>query len=112
MTVQMKLNKIPFEQIENGVKTVELRLNDEKRSAIRVGDTVLFTLADSSRSLLCEVTALHRYPSFEELLSTPLLRASGFDGYTVSEAVECMRSYYSAESEKKYGVLGIEIMLK
>jgi hypothetical protein len=28
---EMKLNNEPFERIKNGTKTIELRLNDEKR---------------------------------------------------------------------------------
>ena len=34
----------PFEQIKSGVKTIELRLYDEKRQALSVvGDTIIFT---------------------------------------------------------------------
>ena len=29
--INMKLNDIPFNQIKNGSKTIEVRLNDEKR---------------------------------------------------------------------------------
>ena len=31
MKHEMKLNNGPFEQIKNGTKTIELRLNDEKK---------------------------------------------------------------------------------
>ncbi|MBB1548964.1 MAG: DUF3850 domain-containing protein [Clostridiales bacterium] len=31
MKHEMKLNNEPFERIKNGTKTIELRLNDEKR---------------------------------------------------------------------------------
>ena len=31
MKHEMKLNNEPFERIKNGTKTIEMRLNDEKR---------------------------------------------------------------------------------
>ncbi|MBR2169685.1 MAG: ASCH domain-containing protein, partial [Alistipes sp.] len=32
---RMKLKQSPFEKIKNGIKTVELRLNDEKRQQVK-----------------------------------------------------------------------------
>ena len=42
MKHNMRLNHDPFVLIEKGSKTIELRLNDEKRSKIKVGDTIVF----------------------------------------------------------------------
>ena len=39
----MKLNASPFEMIKSGVKSIELRLYDEKRQKIKIGDTIIFT---------------------------------------------------------------------
>ena len=36
----MKLHASPFEKIKSGEKTIELRLFDEKRRQIKVGDTI------------------------------------------------------------------------
>lgn len=36
----MRLHKEPFELIKNGSKTIELRLYDEKRQMINLGDTI------------------------------------------------------------------------
>ena len=38
MTHNMQLQPIPFEMIKNGTKTIELRLCDEKRRKIQIGD--------------------------------------------------------------------------
>ena len=35
MKHEMKLNNGPFERIKNGTKTIELRLNDEKRQLLK-----------------------------------------------------------------------------
>lgn len=38
----MRLNPLPFKMIASGEKTIELRLNDEKRRLINVGDEITF----------------------------------------------------------------------
>ena len=39
----MKWNNGPFELIKNGTKTIELRLNDEKRQLLKIKDLIEFT---------------------------------------------------------------------
>ena len=39
----MNLNNRPFQLIKNGSKSVEMRLYDEKRAKIKVGDQISFT---------------------------------------------------------------------
>ena len=43
MLHKMKLKLSPFEKIENGSKMIELRLFDEKRQKVQVGDFIEFT---------------------------------------------------------------------
>lgn len=43
MIHNMKLHSTPFEMIKSGKKTFELRLYDEKRQKIKVGDEIIFT---------------------------------------------------------------------
>lgn len=45
MTHYMKLNTEPFEKIEKGEKTIELRLFDKKRRTVRTGDIIEFSCA-------------------------------------------------------------------
>ena len=79
MTHTMQLQPSPFEMIRNGTKTIELRLFDEKRKKIRVGDTILFTNTTSRETLSVRVLELLVFDSFETLYSRlPLLEC----GYT------------------------------
>lgn len=39
---EMRLADAPFDMIKSGKKTVEVRLNDEKRRQICVGDIIIF----------------------------------------------------------------------
>lgn len=113
MTHQMRLNEEPFEMIEKSIKTIELRLLDEKRRSIHVGDKIEFIHAkNATRVINSRVIALHIFPSFEELYaSLPLLKC----GYTKEDIHTAhssdMDAYYSKEKQKEYGVVGIEIEL-
>ena len=43
MTHKMHLDKGPFQKIWYGAKTIELRMFDEKRREIKVGDIIEFS---------------------------------------------------------------------
>lgn len=111
MKHEMKLNDNPFNSIKEGTKTIELRLNDEKRKLVKIGDSIEFTNRDTNEKILTKVEELYKYPSFEELYKH-------FDkiemGYKEDEipSPEDMNQYYSKEKQEKYGVLGIKIILK
>ena len=113
MTHNMNLHAAPFDNIARGIKTIELRLYDEKRRRIKVGDEIEFTHSkDSSRVLHCRVIALHIFSSFAELYSTlPLLKCGYTEDDIDTAAPADMDLYYSKEKQEKYGVVGIEIEL-
>ncbi len=45
--IEMHLADEPFEKIKSGEKTVEIRLYDEKRKAIKIGNGIVFYKGDS-----------------------------------------------------------------
>ena len=106
----MRLNPEPYEKIRNGQKTIELRLNDEKRQRIKVGDIIEFTQTETGEKLITEVVALHRYDSFAELYRYLSLQKCGYTYAEMATAKpEDMNVYYTPEQQVKYGVLGIEV---
>ena len=113
MTHTLNLHPQPFALIADGRKTIELRLYDEKRSQIQVGDTLVFTHSDdSTKTLTAKVTALHRFPDFAALYAALPLDKCGYLPEELSTASpEDMNLYYSAEKQALYGVVGIEIAL-
>ena len=107
---QMKLNPLPFEMINKGQKTIELRLFDEKRRQIKIGDEIVFTDKQSGQTLRTIVSNLYRFADFEELYHSLPLKCCGYTEEALSRAkAEDMEAYYSLEEQQKYGVLGIEI---
>ncbi len=109
MTHNMKLHRGPFALIAAGKKTVELRLNDEKRRLLTEGDTIVFTSADGEQ-LTVRVTALHKYPSFRELYKDFTPEEMGYLPDEKADPKD-MEAYYSPEEQEKWGVLGIEVAL-
>lgn len=107
----MKLHPSPFERIITGQKTFELRLYDEKRQRIQVGDTILFTKTTPPyETVLTRVMSVEVFPDFAALYATlPLTEC----GYTQEElptaSPQDMTAYYSLEQQQQYGVVGIRI---
>lgn len=111
MKHNMNLNNRPFKSIKEGTKTIELRLNDEKRSLLKVGDEIEFTNRDTNEKLSVDIINLHKYPSFEELYKHFDKVEMGYNKDDIAEPKD-MEAYYSKEEQDKYGVLGIEIRKK
>lgn len=106
------MNLVPsaFKKIKDGSKTIELRLNDEKRQRINVEDTVVFNCSSTKDIITAQVSGLHKFSDFKELYNAlPLEKC----GYTVAELDTAhytdMEQYYTKEQIKKYGALGIEL---
>ena len=104
----MKLNALPFALMKSGKKYVELRLNDEKRRCVAVGDEIEFTCVETGEVLLTVVKHRHEYADFHTLYEN-------FDkerlGYLPKEPAspDDMLEYYSADDVNRYGVVGLEI---
>ena len=52
----MRLQPAPFGLIRDGKKSIELRLYDEKRRKLRIGDGILFENPEAPELLLVRVT--------------------------------------------------------
>lgn len=108
MTHYMKLQPVPFDKIAEGKKKIELRLFDEKRKKISVGDILVFGNNENLDLITATVKALHTFSDFTELYKTlpPILC-----GYEESEEADPtdMERYYTKEKIKEYGVVGIEL---
>lgn len=109
----MKLQPEPFAKIKFGKKTIELRLYDEKRRKINIGDQIEFlNLNDKKQKIRVQVTELYKYSSFEELYDNLPLSKCGYEDFEIECAnSKDMEKYYTVDDQKKDGVIGIEIKL-
>lgn len=113
MLYHMKLQPEPYNLVKSGCKTIELRLYDEKRKVLQVGDVIEFlNLKNKVEKLRVKVTALHKFDTFEELYKDISLKKCGYREAELDNAsFQDMDIYYPREKQKKYGVLGIEFEL-
>lgn len=111
MEHRMNLNPSPFSLISDGVKTIELRLYDEKRRKIAPGDTIRFyNIENAGETILTKVTELYVFGTFDELYEKlPLLECGYTEDDIYRASAKDMNKYYSPERQKQFGVVGIRI---
>lgn len=103
----MRLNPKPFEMMAEGSKTIEYRLNDEKRKKVKAGDTIIFNNNDLQIAVkVIEVINAHNFSE----LRTILYNAGHLKSYDEFDPV-AMNDYYSKDDEHQYGVVGIRVRL-
>ena len=106
----LNLNDGPFQAIKNGYKTVEMRLNDEKRQKIRVGDEIIFKKEHSDEVIHAVAIGLHVYPNFD-LLSWNFHNDVLGIPEDIMDIGKYMRSYYSDADVYRYGAFAIRLQI-
>lgn len=110
MTHNMKLTPEPYSMIKDGTKTIELRLYDEKRRKIKIGDKIVFANTVSGEMLEVNVSELYVFDSFESLYKELPLLECGYNKDDIDTASpDDMDLYYTKEEQAKYGVVGIRV---
>lgn len=109
-THEMRLKETPFNSIKSGTKTIEMRLNDEKRKLLKVNDIIKFVNRSNNEVLKVKVIKLHKFNNFDNLYKAFDKISLGYKDNEIATPAD-MDLYYSKEEQLKYGVLGIEIEL-
>lgn len=107
-THYMKLWDAPFNAIKSGCKTIEMRLNDEKRSTIKINDVIIFTNISTGDKIKTKVLNLYKYKTFKELYNNHDKISIGYKQNETAN-FEDMYNYYSKKDIDKYGTVGIEV---
>ena len=109
-TYPMQLKREHFESVANGSKIIEMRLYDEKRRKIRVGDFIEFTCADAEeKKILTQVRGIHTYPGFDELVEEFRPVELGFDKTDPGKISEYMLRLYGVEETFKNKVVALRV---
>ena len=96
--------------IKDGTKRIELRLNDEKRRQIQLGDVIEFSKSEDDK-LRAEVIGLLRYNTFEDLFEDFDISILADASMTKGELLDALSEFYTPEKQAKYGVVGIRLKL-
>ena len=112
MEHEMKLQPEYYNFIQNGTKRIEIRLFDEKRQQIKIGDTIKFLKEpELIESINAKVIGLLRYSSFEDMFKDFDISVLSDKSMTKEELIDVLEKFYTKEKQKQYGVLGIKIEL-
>ena len=97
-----------YNLLKSGEKTIELRLFDEKRQKIKIGDEItFFNLSNPEDNFKAVVLNLHRAESFTKLCEIITPAQAGF--FSEKELIEVLEEFYTPAAQEKFGVVGIEI---
>ena len=106
----MNLQPKYFDFIKDGTKRIELRLYDEKRRSIQLGDIIEFAKSENEK-FKAEVIGLLRYNSFADLFEDFDISILADTSMAKQELLEVLGGFYSEEKQAEFGVIGIRIKL-
>ncbi len=105
-THEMLLEEDHFTKSQSGQRSIDIRLCDEKKSLINVGDEIVFTCKQNQDlKFKGKVIELLKYLSFEKLLNENSIADCGFDDR--DGVLDFLYGIYPPEKETEFGVLGI-----
>lgn len=102
----MRLRDNVFALVKNGSKTIELRLYDEKRKVVKVGDFINFKNINTEEIVKVVVKEVKVYDNFEELYKYYDKKLMGYNEDDIASPSD-MNKYYSDDEQIKYGVCAI-----
>lgn len=107
---EMKLAEKDFERIRSGEKTLDMRLFDEKRQLLRLGDMIEFKkFPRLEEKISVKIIGLLRYKNFDQLIEDVPAAMLGFQEKDKPYLKSGMYEIYTPAEEQEYGVLGIRI---
>ncbi len=109
-THEMNLQPKYYDFIKDGTKRIELRLYDEKRQKIALGDIIEFAKSETDK-FRAEVIGLIRYNTFEDLFNDFDISLLADQSMTKTELLNVLGEFYTPEKQAEFGVLGIRLKL-
>ncbi len=106
--MNLRLDSDIFEIVKNGSKDVEIRLNDEKRQKLNIGDKLIFAnRSNEDEKIEACVVGLDYYKDFLEVSNTYEMKRIYKDGASKEEFNDLAKRFYSDEEISKYGIVAI-----
>lgn len=109
-THEINLQPKYFDFMKEGTKRIELRLYDEKRSRIELGDIIKFSKSENDK-LKAEAIGLLRYNSFKDLFEDFDISILADASMTKDELLDVLSEFYAPEKQSEYGVVGIRLKI-
>lgn len=110
MIHRLHLHEDPYNKIKSGNKIYELRLYDEKRKLMQIGDIIELQNRENGEILKVEIIDLLFFKDFQELYQNLNKLEIGYQENEEANPKD-MEIYYSKEETEKYGVVAIKIRI-
>lgn len=109
--MKMELQNAYYNFILKGTKRIELRLYDEKRKNIKLGDIITVTNAQTNEEFEVKVVGLLLYETFDDLFCDFDIEVLADKSMTKEELKNELEKFYPIDKQKQYNVLGIRLEL-
>ena len=108
MEMNVHVHPDVFEIVKLGIKDIEVRVNDEKRRKLNIGDTLVFLKRPlEDESIRAKVVGLEYYDNFSQLINCYDMKRIYLEGYTKENYLKEMSRFYTEEEQKEFGVVAI-----
>ena len=106
----LNLHPVYFELIKSQEKTLEGRLNDEKRKQFNVGDTITFykepEKVETMRAIILDK---YIFKNFDDMAKKLKKEELGFADKSKKEMIEVYRKIYKRQDENNWGVVVFKV---
>lgn len=108
MEMKVHLHPDVFEIVKLGKKNIEVRINDEKRRKLKIGDTLVFLKRpNDDEEIRAKVIGLEYYDFFSELIEHYDMERIYLEGFSKDEYLNEMKRFYTLEEQEEFGVVAI-----
>lgn len=112
MEMFVHLDSDVFDIVLDKVKDVEIRVNDEKRRKLHVGDTLIFLRRpEEIDKITATVTNLVYFDSFSDVTDYYDMKRIYLENTSKEDYINLMKRFYNDEEVKRDGVVAIEFKL-
>lgn len=106
----MRLDRKDFDRLKDGSKVWEIRLNDEKRKGIRIGDEIVFMRRPELEERLPMIVEEKRlYSDVQRLLDKVPLSEIAAPEMTEVEWIQSFMTHYRPEELVQYGIAAFKV---
>ena len=107
--MEFHLNEDIFKIVKNGTKHIEVRLNDDKRKKLKVGDDLIFINQNNDdKRINAIIKGLKYFSSFEDLVDYYRIDEIYKEDSSKEEFLELINKFYTKGEIEKYGVVAID----
>ena len=103
----MHLESEIYDLVNNNIKDIEIRINDEKRRKLKIGDIITITNRANNDTIKVKITNLEYFTNFNNCIESYDLKRLYNNKTTKEELLKLLYKFYTKEEENKYGVVAV-----